>query len=165
MNHLCFLRRMQIDTVGFMDVGSIAHDESKTKDAKAKYSSHAAMMYREQLARDVDLDAQKYGEVVVLDEEYSIEAEPQGKKSDDFFHEGNYISSPTLSSVSDSSDTKSTPHTAATHKTSAGSKAVSSLSKSGSKKMTLGDMDALEKKAKEEVGEQHLKQQPKSMSE
>jgi hypothetical protein len=145
--------------------------DSKTKDAKAKYSSHAAMMYREQLARDVDLDAQKYGEVVVLDEEYSIEAEPQGKKSDDFFHEGNYISSPTLSSVSDSSDTKSTPHTAATHKTSAGSKAVSSLSKSGSKKMTLGakkvtiDMDALEKKAKEEVGEQHLKQQPKSMSE
>jgi ADP-ribosylation factor GTPase-activating protein 2/3 len=132
-----------------------SHGDSRGKDAKTKYSSRVAMMYREHLERLAEQDRQKYGETVKL-EDYS-EVETHEKKNDDFFHESNYVSS----SPSPTDDTPLPKTQLDMHKNIIGKKAASS-SKTGKLggKMTLGarrvttDLDELERRAKEEAEKQ-----------
>jgi len=109
-----------------------------------------AMMYREHLERAAEHDRQKYGEKVVVDDDY-LEVEVQEKNSD-FFHESNYPS-PKLTSLSDSSEAKTQRDL---HKSSIGKKAISSSKNIklgnkmalGAKKVTT-NLDELELRAKE----------------
>ena len=132
-----------------------SHGDTRGKDAKTKYSSRVAMMYREHLERLAEQDRQKYGEIVQL-EDYS-ELETHEKKSDDFFHESNYASS----SPSPSDELPLSKTQLDIHKNIMGKKAISS-SKAGKlgNKMSLGakrvttDLDELEQRAREEAGKQ-----------
>jgi ADP-ribosylation factor GTPase-activating protein 2/3 len=155
------------DQLRTMKVGSNAnarkffesHGDAKNKDAKSKYSSRVAMLYREHLERAAEQDRQKYGERVVTEDD-DLEMEVPGKHGD-FFHESNYAS-PQLASLGDSSEAKIHKDM---YKSSIGKKAVSSSKniKAGNK-MTLGakkvtiNLDELEQKAKEaEIREESKK--------
>lgn len=172
---VCEFRSILLDSwtweqLRFMKVGGNAnarkffesHGDGKGKDAKSKYSSKVAMMYREQLERMAELDLQKYGKTVHL-EDFS-ESQVKEKKIDDFFHESNYT--PPSSMVSEDSSGHRTQLDM--HKNFTGKKAVSSsrTGKSGGK-MTFGakrvttDLDEMEQRAKQEAERQ--KSQMKSV--
>jgi hypothetical protein len=129
-----------------------SHGGLNIKDAKTKYSSHVAMMYREHLQELTQLDYEQYGETVHVDGD-SSEIETQ-KPKNDFFHESHYASVENSASSesfrSSASDIEGKQPTEKKHTFSTtGSKTRQSKTNWGAKKVTI-DLDELAKKAQEE---------------